>query len=477
MDVLELTAQEVVRRMRKGTLGVEDYCRAIIARAEHCAGLNAFATFAPERLIAKARELDFRPEKNRASAALFGLPLGVKDNIDTAHLPTTAGTPALADNQPAGNAPALARLLAAGALVAGKTNMHELAFGITSDNAAFGAVANPYDPTRIPGGSSGGSAAAVAARIVPAALGTDTGGSMRIPAALCGVVGFRPTTGRYPAEGVVPLSHTRDTIGPMARRVADVAMLDAVLAGEKGGSLSPSLKGKRLGVPRAHFYDDLDGDVARLVEAALAWLGEAGAVLVEADIGGAAAPGQEPVIKSLSDAVGFPVVFYESPRDLATYLSRHDLSLNLETLIRKIASPDVRGLLKQAIGPEAVLASLYQKVLGGALPRLKAAYAAYFSSHDLDAIVFPTTPAPAHALLDDGVTVRHKGHAVSAFSLYIRNTEPGSNAGIPGISVPCGLTGDGLPVGLEFDAPQGADRHLLAIAAAFEATQSPLPSP
>src|SRR6185436_6272213 len=153
---------------------------------------------------------------------------------------------------------------------------HELAYGITNHNAAFGAARNPYDPSRIPGGSSGGVGVAVAARMAPAGIGSDTGGSVRIPAALCGIVGFRPTTGRWSQQGIVPISHTRDTAGPMARSVADCALLDAVVTGSTAAPAA-TLSGVRLGIPRGHFWQTLDSETARLLEAVLGQLEDAGA--------------------------------------------------------------------------------------------------------------------------------------------------------------------------------------------------------
>jgi mandelamide amidase len=181
--------------------------------------------------------------------------------------------------------------------------MRELAFGPTSNNAAFGPVRNPYDRSRIPGGSSGGTAALVAARLAPAGLGTDTGGSVRVPASLSGVVGFRPTTLRWPQDGIVPISHSRDTAAPIARCVADCALLDGIVTGGPTSLAPINLEGLRLGVPRGHFWDDLDAEVEAILADALARLAAAGVVLVEGDMVDVAA---------LDAAAGFPVALYES---------------------------------------------------------------------------------------------------------------------------------------------------------------------
>ncbi|MEO8059617.1 MAG: amidase family protein, partial [Burkholderiales bacterium] len=228
-----MNSAQAVAAIRTGRLSAEAYVSTLLARAEQLKDLNAFIVLDRAGAIAAARKVDAMRSSGVALPRLAGLPIVVKDNINTRDLPTTAGTAALRDVRPKANAPTLQTLIDAGAIVLGKTNMHELAFGITSTNLTSfaGPVKNPYDTSRIPGGSSGGTAAAIAARIVPSGLGTDTGGSTRVPAALCGIVGLRPSVGnggaerRYDSAGVVPISHTRDTVGPMGRSVADVALL------------------------------------------------------------------------------------------------------------------------------------------------------------------------------------------------------------------------------------------------------------
>ena len=233
-EVLELTAIEALSAMAAGDLRAETYAAILLSRAMSLKGLNVLIAQDQDQVLEAARAADKSRARGRRLGPLHGLPLIIKDNINTAALPTTAGTPSLIGNRPQANARVVDALLGAGGIVFGKANMHELAFGITSNNGAFGPVRNPYDTSKIPGGSSGGNAAGVAARFAPAGIGSDTGGSTRIPAALCGVVGFRPTIGRYAGTGtlagvreVVPIAHTRDTPGPIARSAADVALLDA----------------------------------------------------------------------------------------------------------------------------------------------------------------------------------------------------------------------------------------------------------
>lgn len=234
-----LTASEALELMEGGALSSEAYVATLLGRADALHGLNVFISRDSAAVLAAARAADIRRALGLPCGRLCGLPVIVKDNIDSAELPTTAGTPALAAHRPATNAAVLRRLLDEGAVLLGKSNMHELAFGATSNNAFYGPVRNPYDVTRIPGGSSGGTAAAIAARIVPVGLGTDTAGSVRVPAALTGTVGFRPSAGRYSTEGIVLISQTQDRVGTHARTVRDLVLLDRVLS-QWGRASAPS---------------------------------------------------------------------------------------------------------------------------------------------------------------------------------------------------------------------------------------------
>jgi mandelamide amidase len=466
-DYAELTAVAAVQALRAGDITAESYARALLARARACQSLNTFISQDPEALLITARAADQRRASGAALGALHGLPLALKDNIDTVIFPTTGGTVALKANVPPRNAPVAQHLFEAGALLAGKTNLHELAFGITNNNAAFGPVRNPYDTRLIPGGSSGGTAAAIAARLTPAGLGTDTGGSSRIPAALCGIVGLRPTVGRYSGEGIVPISATRDTAGPMGRTVADVALLDAVLTGGPLALSPADLRSVRLGVPRAYFYADLDPHVATAMDRALAALTALGAQLVEADM---------LHLAELNQKVSFPVALFEVMRDLPRYLAASAPAITLEEVIARVASPDVAGVLKGQLGDQKVPEGLYREAIASHRPALQAAYQAYFRDQRVVAMVFPTTPLPARPIGQD-TTVRLQDREVPTFLTYIRNTDPSSNAGLPGLSLPIGLTPDGLPVGLEFDGPPGSDRLLLELGAALEKAIGSLPAP
>jgi mandelamide amidase len=391
---------------------------------------------------------------------LAGVPLAVKDNLDTADLPTTGGTPALRDSRPGRDQHAVARLRAAGAAVIGKTNLHELALGITSNNAAFGPVRNPHDPSRSAGGSSGGSAVAVATGVVPLALGTDTGGSLRVPAAHCGVVGWRPTVGRWGSGRTVPISRTRDTAGVLATSVADAALADAIVTGEPAPA--PSGRPLRLGVPREGFYDDLHPEVAACTERALERLAAGGVELVEVRVADAHA---------LDAECGFPIVFAELAQDLPAYLATlpgPERGLTLADVLAQVASPDVRGAL-EAAASGAFTAEVRTQALA-TRDRLRAAYAAALrpaGAEPLDALVYPTVPLPAPPLGDDDTTELN-GRQVPVFLTTIRNTGPGSTAGMPALSLPAGTTRAGLPVGLSLEALPGGDVALLATARRVE---------
>lgn len=466
MDLTALTISEAAAALQRGDITAAAYAEALLARAAQLTELNAFIHHDPAQVRAAARTADQLRASGAKPGPLHGVPLALKDNLDTAGVATTAGTPALRTNTPSRNAPVVQRLLDAGALVFGKTSLHELAYGITNNNAGFGAVRNPYDRTRIPGGSSGGVGAAVGARMAPGGIGSDTGGSVRIPAALCGIVGFRPSTGRWSQAGIVPISHTRDTAGPMTRSVADCALLDRVVTGSTELAVV-SLKGLRLGVPRGHFWENLDTEVASLMEATLRALKEQGAVLVEADIPDAA---------RLDNEAGFPIALYETIVDLDAYLAEHGSTMRYADIVAQVASPDVKGLLQSLLGEGAVPEAAYRHALNVQRPQLQAAYSDYFKRHDLSAVVFPTTPLPA-ALIGEDETVTLNGQVVPTFPTFIRNCSPASVAGIPGISLPAAMTRAGLPLGLELDGPQNADARLLAIARAVEAALPKTPAP
>ncbi len=459
MTLLDLTAAETVKFMRSGDLKVSDYLDILIPQIKAKESLNVFITFDEDMARAHAAALDHQRASGGECGLLFGLPVAVKDNIETSDYVTTGGTGALKNYRPAHNAPFLQKMLDQGALVLGKTNLHELAMGITSNNGVFGPVHNPHNPDMIAGGSSGGSAVAVATHMSPFAIGTDTGGSARIPPALCGIVGFRPTMGRYGSEGAIPISHTRDTIGTMARTVADIQLIDQVVMGFGGDKPLTDLKGVRLGVARQHFYDNLDREVAQATDDALKLLKELGAELIEADIAGLAA---------LNEAVSMPICLYEAITDMEKYLETTDL--DFDQLIAGMGSPDVKGPYQMLLADPLVTKSDYRELLTEVRPKLLQAYRNYFQNYQLDAMVFPTTILPARPIGQDE-TVAVNGAEMPTLQAYIHNTEPSSNSGIPGVTVPMGMTEAGLPLGLEFDGPEQGDVRILQIADVYQKTR------
>lgn len=467
-DLTELTASEAAQRIKAGSLTSTALVEALLAKAEANSASNAFITLNKDGALAAARQADAAVKAGTATGALHGVPLVFKDNIHAAGLPNTAGTPALEGFVPKQSAPVVQALTDAGAIVLGKTNMHELAFGITSNNARFGAVGNAYDNAKTAGGSSGGTGSAVGARSAPAGLGTDTGGSVRIPSALNGVAGLRPTVGRYPKDGVTPISWTRDTPGPIARTVTDLVLLDGVITGDATTLAPASLKGLRIGVPRAYYYDNLDPATAQAVNAALAKMKAAGVELVEADLAD---------VPDLNAKVGFPVALFEVMRDLPAYLARYDTGVTMQALADKIASPDVKGIITSTMGEGAIPAPVYEAAMTQFRPKMQQAYAEYFARNGVTAMVFPTTPLPARPIAGSDETVELNGERVPTFPTYIHNTDPDSNAGVPGLTIPVGLTADGLPVGLELDGPVWSDRRLLAVGLALEDLFGRLPPP
>ncbi len=473
-DITQLGVADAARLIRDKTISSAELTQALIARADANADLNAFVTLDRTGAMAAARQADADLAAGKLRGPLHGVPLVIKDNIHVAGLPSSAGTPALRGFVPRQNAPTAQKLIDAGAIVLGKTNMHELAFGISGYNeATFSAqpigVRNPYDRTRFAGGSSSGTGAAVAARIAPGGLGSDTGGSSRIPSAVTGGAGFRPTIGRYDNAGVAPISHTRDTVGPMARTVADVALLDAVIAGGQVPEPAP-LKGVKLGVYRAYFFNNLDADTGSVINAALDKLAKAGATIVEVDM---------PELQKLNNGASFPVALYEAYDDMKAYLEKYQTGKTVEEVAAMIASQDVKGTYNGLVvprklpGPDGLIdaAPVYQAAIGEARPALIKHYADTFARYGIEALIFPTTP---HVAVVQGP----EASKLETFLLFIQNTDPGSNAGVPGLSIPAGLGATtGLPVGIEIDGPRGSDARLLAIGMAIEKVLGPTPAP
>ncbi|MFZ2528661.1 MAG: amidase family protein [Rhodococcus sp. (in: high G+C Gram-positive bacteria)] len=382
---------------------------------------------------------------------LAGVPFGVKDNIDVAGTPTTAGSPMLAQHIPATDAAVVSALREAGGVVLGKTNLHELAFGVTTNNKTYGAVRNPLDPNRSAGGSSGGSAAAVAMGTVPFSLGTDTGGSVTIPSAFCGVAGFRPTTGRYPGDGVVNLSTTRDTIGIHARTVEDIVFVDHVITRTETPA-APALSEMVLGVVASR-YHDMDPVVAQACTAALSALEQRGVTLVDVSL---------PDDMLLAAGPGIELVFYETERLVPARVfdaSGRRLPTDIGDLVDRIASPDVRATV-EGIAARRIAPSAYERARRCRW-QLRRVYEQAFTASGAHALIFPTVHTLPPFLGEDD-TFEVNGRPQPVFSTVTRNTAPGTVAGVPMLSVPVGTTPDALAVGLCIEGRFFADDHLLA---------------
>ncbi len=467
--MIELSATAATAAMRAGHFTALAYAEALLARCAEAAALNAFITLDAGAVRAAARAADARRAAGESLGLLHGLPIPIKDSVNTRDLPTSAGTRALADFRPARDATAVARLRAAGAIMLGKTNLHELSFGWTSSNRAFGPVRNPYDPTRIPGGSSGGTAAAVAARMAPLGVAEDTQGSIRVPAALCGLTAFRPTTGRYPTDACAPITPLFDQIGPHARCVEDLVLFDAVMTGDTGPISAAPLAGVRIGIDRGFFFADLDPEVAALTEAAIARLRAAGATIVERAV---------PGIGLAIDRVTAPIQLHDVVPSLGAWLADSGAPIDFDGMFASV-SADVRAVFERFClpgAPQRFSDAAYAEARDIHRPALQAMIAAWFADTGVAAMLFPATMVPATPIgADNMVTI--VGRDIPFQTAIARNISPGSTAGLPGIVLPVGLTMAGLPVCLELDGPAGSDRALLALGLAAEAVLDGVPAP
>jgi Asp-tRNA(Asn)/Glu-tRNA(Gln) amidotransferase A subunit family amidase len=462
--MVELSAVEAIAAMRSGELRAETYANALLDRAGRLAQLNAFRTLHPDEVRAAAREADRRRSASRPLGRLHGLLLPVKDSVDTRALPTSNGTRALEDFRPRADAAVLTPLFAQGAILMGKTNLHELSCGWTSNNATFGPVLNPYDLTRTPGGSSGGSAAAVAARIAPLAIGEDTYGSIRVPATFCGIVGLRPTYGHYPDLGLMPLAHEKfDQVGPLARSVGDLIMFDSVVTGATATISPRPLKGVRIGISPGFLEAGIDPECGRIVEEARSRLSKAGAETVTAELPG--------LLREASD-VERTILGYELLSSIAGFLKAQGAEVTLDEVISQVG-PSLVSLFQASRHPgppEAYRAALRRR------EQIMSAATAYFREFRIEALAFPPALMPAFPQ-GDPAAVDIAGRLVNLSTAIGRNIALGSCAGLACLVLPVGLTAAGLPVGLEFDAPPGSDRRLLALGLSLERVLGPVPAP
>ena len=467
-DLVELSATDALAKLREGDVTAERYAAALLERCQQCEALNAFITLPQERVLEAARAADRFRTSGGKLGPLHGLPIPVKDSVNTKGMPTTGGTPALRHFHPKEDAPIVRAIVAAGAIILGKTNLHELSFGWTSNNLAFGAVHNPYDVRRIPGGSSGGTAVAVAARMAPLGVAEDTEGSIRVPAAMCGIAGLRPTTARYVTTGVIPITPLFDQVGPHARTVGDLALFDSVATGDWSSLPAAELKGTKLGVARGYWFSDLDSEVERVTNDALRKLQGAGAELIEAEV-----PGLAPLIELTT----LPIMLHDVRYALKKYLEENDADITVDQLIAEASADiqrDFHELLpggKFFVGDEA-----YKAACDVHRPKLKRTYKEYFAKTGVAAIVFPATMIPP-PLIGEDVEATIRGKKVAFATAVARNIAPGSTAGLPGLVLPAGMTARGLPIALELDGPEGSDRSLLGLGLSVERVLGALPEP
>lgn len=470
----ELTLTEASALVRQRQITSRKLVEAWLSRIADFSQLNAFISVDAAAALKQADSYDHYLEAGGDPLPLGGVPIAIKDNIQVIGFANTAGTPALSKFFPTRNARVIEPLLKAGAIVVGKTNMHELAFGTSGYNTAFHSpgvigVRNAFDHSCIAGGSSSGSGSAVGALLIPAALGTDTGGSVRQPGAVNGCVGFRPTVGRYPVDGITPISPTRDTPGPIARSIEDIVLLDSIITGALPAE-APAAESIRLGVVD-QLWADLSDPVRRLSEDALRKLEQQGVQIVRVPM---------PEIFEMNHAVSMPLALHECRSALTEYLSANEAGVSFDELVAGISSPDVRtifedyilpGRLGELEGQPVDLEQAYVTAMKDARPKLIQSFELLFKEHQLDAIIHPTTP-------DLAIKSNPAATSFEAFARMIRNADPASNAGMPGISLPAGLSQqESLPVGIEIEGIPGSDVRLLSIAKLIESILGRGPTP
>ncbi len=440
LSIRELAPRLAAREV--SSLEVTDDCLARIS-AENLR-LNAFITVLADQARADARRADDEMDAGRYRGPLHGVPVSLKDLIDLAGVPTTAASRVLEGHVAGDDAPVAARLREAGAIFLGKCNLHEFAFGTTSEDSAFGPVRNPWDPARSAGGSSGGSAAAVASGMGLASIGTDTGGSIRIPAAVCGCVGLKPTSGELPCDGIIPLSWTLDHVGPLARCVADAWLLFHVMAGVQNPRPLPAGRAPanalRLGILAPYFLDVLDDGVRVAFEGACARLADSGVAFADRAVAHAADIATVYLHLQLPEASAYHARMLETRPDLYTPPVRQRLEMGRYVLGEDYArARRGAGVLRQEV--DAALAGV-------------------------DALVLPTVPIAAQLLGRASMTIGGESHPVRA--LMLRLTQLFDITGHPAITLPCGRSKENLPVGLQLVGRHGHTDDLLALAATIE---------
>ncbi|MFN8498382.1 MAG: amidase [Anaerolineae bacterium] len=462
-ELTRLTIEHLAPRLATGEVSPIEVTQAYLDRiAAHEPTLNAYIRVTPESALAEAQAADNDIRRGAYRGPLHGIPIALKDLFDVAGVPTTAGSAFFLDNVPTQDAPSVARLKAAGAVILGKLNMHEIALGVFGDSSYFGPTRNPWDPTRMPGGSSGGSGAAVAARLCAAATGSDTGGSIRIPSALCGVVGLKPTYGRVSNRGVLPLSYSLDHVGPMARGVYDVAVMLQAMSGYDPDDPASADQ------PVPSFTADLDRGVRGLtiaLDPQYSLVGATGDVL----------NGLHETLEALK-RLGAEIVEVSLPRlveanEAALNILRPEASAlheeRLRTQLEKF-QPDVQARLPQGFEVSGMTVARALRVRAELMVDFRRLF------QTADAFIAPTCAVPAPPIGTTEVEVN--GQTVGAREAIARYTRPFNLAGLPALSIPSGFTSDGLPVGVQLVGAWWNEATLLRIARALEGTR-PWPTP
>jgi aspartyl-tRNA(Asn)/glutamyl-tRNA(Gln) amidotransferase subunit A len=449
-----VTIREAAESLRRRRFSALELTSSTLGRIERFnPTLRAYLTVTSEQALQQARQADAELASGKDRGPLHGIPIAVKDLFYTRGVHTSGGSPIYRNFVPDYDAFAVARLQAAGAVMLGKLNMHELAYGITSANPHFGAVRNPWNAKHSPGGSSGGSGAAVAAGLAYGALGTDTGGSIRIPASFCGTVGLKPTYGRVSRHGVMPLSWSLDHVGPLASSVRDAALLLNAIAGHDAADTTSSrhpvvdfvpdddcrVRGLRVGFPQNFFFERLDADVELCVRGAIARLESLGAEIKQVKV---------PDITTLN-AVGRVILLCEASALLEPHLAD-----------RGQFGADVLALLDQGRLLPATDYIHAQRLR----QRMQGEFAQIWTS--VDCLITPTTPNTAPRVGD--TTVKLGGREEDVRLATTRLVRSINLLGLPALSLPCGLSGDGLPVGLQIIGPAFEEALILRVGAAME---------
>ena len=440
------TITELARLIRAGTMSSEEATERCLARiAERDRDINAYITVMAGQARAQAREADREIAAGRDRGPMHGVPISLKDLIDVRGTPTTAASRVRAGHMASSDALITTRLRDAGAVFVGKTNLHEFAFGTTNEDSAYGPVHHPLDLMRSPGGSSGGSAASVLDGMAYASIGTDTGGSIRIPSSVCGLVGLKPLLGEIPLDGVVPLSTLLDHVGPICRSVEDAAIVYHALRGvtHPPPMQRRDIRGLRLGVPRPYFLELLDAQVRATFEAVLQRLSRAGAAIEDVAIPHVTYVSPIYVHLSLPEAAAYHATTLETRPDDYT----PNVRLRIEMGRYILAEDYVRALC----GREALVADVNAALAGR------------------DGLLLPTMAMPAQKL--GAATVSLGGTEEPVRNAMLRLTQPFNISGHPAISIPCGTTTEGLPIGAQIVGTQTAD--VLAIAAGLEPLLEP----